>query len=44
MDLKKQMEKLELDMTPQKSAITGFNGLILGFAKKIQYSRNWHVW
>ncbi|MDC0605028.1 PAC2 family protein [Nitrosopumilus sp.] len=33
-DLKKQMEKLELDMTPQKSAITGFNGLILGFAKK----------
>ena len=34
MDLKKQMEKLELDMTPQKSAITGFNGLILGFAKK----------
>ena len=34
MDLKKQVEKLELDMTPQKSAITGFNGLILGFAKK----------
>ena len=34
MDLKKQMEKLELNMTPQKSAITGFNGLILGFAKK----------
>jgi len=34
MELKKQMEKLELDMTPQKSAITGFNGLILGFAKK----------
>jgi len=34
MNLKKQMEKLELDMTPQKSAITGFNGLILGFAKK----------
>jgi uncharacterized protein len=33
-ELKKQMEKLELDMTPQKSAITGFNGLILGFAKK----------
>ncbi len=38
MELKKQMEKLELDITPQKSAITGFNGLILGFAKnhKIQ--------
>jgi uncharacterized protein len=34
MDLKKQMERLELDMTPQKSAITGFNGLILGFAKE----------
>jgi proteasome assembly chaperone (PAC2) family protein len=34
MELKKQMEKLELDMTPQKSLITGFNGLILGFAKK----------
>ena len=28
------MEKLELDMTPQKSLITGFYGLILGFAKK----------
>ena len=34
-ELRKQMEKLELEMTPQKSLITGFNGLILGFAKKI---------
>jgi hypothetical protein len=28
------MERLGVDMTPQKSLITGFNGLILGFAKK----------
>ena len=28
------MEELQYDMTPQKSLITGFNGLILGFAKK----------
>ena len=34
LELRKQMEKLELDMTPQKSLITGFNGLILGFAEK----------
>jgi len=34
LELRNQMEKLELDMTPQKSLITGFNGLILGFAKK----------
>jgi len=34
LELRKQMEKLELDRTPQKSLITGFNGLILGFAKK----------
>ena len=33
-ELKKQMEKLNLDLTPQKSLISGFNGLILGFAKK----------
>ena len=33
-ELRKQMEGLGLDMTPQKSLITGFNGLILGFAKK----------
>ena len=36
LELRKQMEKLELDMTPQKSLITGFNGLILGFAKKYE--------
>ena len=28
------MEKLDLNLTPQKSLISGFNGLILGFAKK----------
>ena len=33
-ELKKQIEKLGVDMTPQKSLITGFNGLVLGFAKK----------
>ena len=33
MELKKQMEKMNIDTTPQKSIITGFNGLILGFAK-----------
>ncbi len=33
-NLRKQMEKLNLDLTPQKSLISGFNGLILGFAKK----------
>lgn len=33
-ELTKQMERLEVDTTPQKSIITGFNGLILGFAKK----------
>jgi proteasome assembly chaperone (PAC2) family protein len=33
-ELTKQMERLGVDMTPQKSLITGFNGLILGFAKK----------
>jgi hypothetical protein len=27
------MEKMKIDTTPQKSIITGFNGLILGFAK-----------
>jgi len=36
MELTKQMEKLEVNITPQKSIITGFNGLILGFAKKNQ--------
>ena len=32
-ELTKQMEGLDVDTTPQKSIITGFNGLILGFAK-----------
>ena len=32
--LTKQVEGLNIDITPQKSIITGFNGLILGFAKK----------
>ena len=35
-ELTKQMERLGVDMTPQKSLITGFNGLILGFAKKYE--------
>ena len=35
-ELTKQMERLEVNTTPQKSIITGFNGLILGFAKKNQ--------
>ncbi len=34
MELTKQMEGLNVETTPQKSIITGFNGLILGFAKK----------
>ncbi len=34
MDLTKQMERFNVEITPQKSIITGFNGLILGFAKK----------
>jgi len=33
-ELTKQMEALGVYLTPQKSIITGFNGLILGFAKK----------
>ncbi|HJJ23123.1 MAG TPA: PAC2 family protein [Nitrosopumilus sp.] len=33
-ELTKQMEGLDVEITPQKSIITGFNGLILGFAKK----------
>jgi len=33
-ELTNQMEGLGVDITPQKSIITGFNGLILGFAKK----------
>jgi len=35
-ELTKQMQKIEINTTPQKSIITGFNGLILGFAKKNQ--------
>lgn len=31
--LTRQMENFDLDTTPQKSIITGFNGLILGYAK-----------
>ena len=33
-ELMKQMERLDVETTPQKSLISGFNGLILGFAKK----------
>lgn len=33
-ELTKQMEGLDVDTTPQKSIITGFNGLVLGFAKR----------
>ena len=33
-ELTKQMSGLDVETTPQKSIITGFNGLILGFAKK----------
>ncbi len=32
-ELTKQMEGMRVQTTPQKSFITGFNGLILGFAK-----------
>jgi proteasome assembly chaperone (PAC2) family protein len=34
LDLTKQMQALGVFTTPQKSIITGFNGLILGFAKQ----------
>ncbi len=33
-DLTKQMIEMGIDTTPQKALITGFNGLILGFAKQ----------
>ena len=33
-ELTKQMKHLDVETTPQKSIITGFNGLILGFAKQ----------
>lgn len=32
-ELSKQLEKLDVSMTPTRSVITGFNGLILGYAK-----------
>jgi len=32
--LKDHLEKLQVNTTPQRSLITGFNGLILGYAKK----------
>ena len=35
-DIAKQMQDLNIEITPQKSIITGFNGLILGFAKKYE--------
>ena len=39
-ELTNQMKKLDVETTPQKSIITGFNGLILGFAKAWN-TRNW---
>ncbi len=33
-ELTKHMQGLGIDLTPQRSMITGFNGLILGFAKQ----------
>ncbi len=33
-DLTKQMRDMGIETTPQQSVITGFNGLILGFAKQ----------
>jgi len=33
-ELTKQMQDMGIETTPQKSVITGFNGLILGFAKQ----------
>ncbi len=33
-ELTKHMQGLGIDLTPQRSLITGFNGLILGFAKQ----------
>ena len=32
--LKEQLEKSKFETTPQKSLITGFNGLVLGYAKE----------
>lgn len=33
-EITKQMHDMRIDTTPQKSLITGFNGLILGYAKQ----------
>lgn len=33
LQLKEQLEKSNFQITPQKSLITGFNGLVLGYAK-----------
>ncbi|MCH9657265.1 PAC2 family protein [archaeon] len=33
-ELMNQMKRLDVETTPHKSVITGFNGLILGFAKR----------
>jgi len=33
-EITKQMQDMGIETTPQKSIITGFNGLILGFSKK----------
>ena len=32
-EIKSQMENLDINLTPSKSVITGFNGLILGYSK-----------
>ena len=36
-ELTTQMRRLDIETTPQKSIINGFNGLILGFAKKMEF-------
>ncbi|MFB5611193.1 MAG: PAC2 family protein [Nitrosopumilaceae archaeon] len=36
--LKEQLEKSKFETTPQKSLITGFNGLVLGYAKENRIS------
>lgn len=38
-ELTKQMERLNVETTPQKSTSTEFNGLILGFVKKNEIQR-----
>ena len=42
-ELTKQMHNMGIETT-QKSIITGFNGLILGFAKQNAIQGNWDVW